>query len=141
MKLRHAVLSLAIPLAVSCGFGKVAECNKLITAANGQQEAVKAATAKLQSSPSPSEIENLATTMESAAKVIGAVDVKDDKLKGFRDQYRDMLNKAGKDCRDLVAARKANNLAAIDKATKALSGIGGEESKLITGINSYCTGP
>lgn len=132
----------AIPLVLACGFGKVAECNKLIQAANGQQEAVKAASNKLSGGgvPNPSDIENLASTMENAAKAIAAVEVKDQKLKTFRDQYRDMLNKAGKDCRDLVAATKSKNLAAIQAASQALSGLGPEETKLISGINGYCTG-
>ena len=126
---------------MACGFGKVAECNKLIQAANGQQERLKAATAKLGPQSSESDIDSLASAMEDAAKAIAGVDVKDDKLKSFRDQYRDMLNKAAQDCRDLVGAQRSNNLSAINKAQTALTGLGPEESKLISGINGYCTGP
>jgi hypothetical protein len=124
----------------ACGMGKIAECNKLIQVANAQQEVIKNATTKLGSSDDPADIENLATTMEKAGKDIAAVDLKDQKLKGMQKDYQTMLDGAAKNCRELVTAVKAKNIAGITKAKTALGNVGTEESKVVGQINAYCQG-
>jgi triphosphoribosyl-dephospho-CoA synthetase len=131
----------ALPVVMACGLGKVSECNKLIQAANGQQQQVHAATGKLQASESPSDVENLASTMENAAKAVGSVELKNAQLTTYRDQYRDLLNNLGKACRDLAAAMRTKNIGQINAARTKLSTVGADESKIISGINGYCSGP
>jgi hypothetical protein len=47
---------------------------------------------------------------------------------------------AAKSCRDMSAALKAKNPSMINKAKGELDSVGGNESKVVTEINGYCTG-
>ena len=62
-------VALAAPLLLSlwlggCGLGKVAECQKLIQAANAESQAIQSSTAKLGSNPS--DIDTLAVLIEES---------------------------------------------------------------------------
>jgi predicted nucleic acid-binding Zn-ribbon protein len=130
---------IALPLG-GCGMGKIAECNKFIEAANGAQEAMRKATSKVQASDDPGDIESVAQAMEKAGKDIVAVDVKDEKLRGYQKDYKDMLDKGAKACREMVAAAKTKNLGAMKKAQTDLGAVGPQETKIVGDINGYCTG-
>lgn len=135
-------VALAAPLLLSlwlggCGLGKVAECQKLIQAANAESQAIQSSTAKLGSNPS--DIDTLAVTFDKAAGDVGAVALKDEKLKGFQKDYKDMMTRAAKSCRDMSAAVRSKKLADINKAKGELDSVGGNESKVVNGINGYCT--
>ena len=123
-----------------CGLGKIADCNKFIEAANGAQEAMRKATSKVQASDNPADIESVAQAMEKTGKDISAIELKDDKLKGFQRDYKSMLDKGAKACREMVAAAKSKNLGAMKKAQTDLGAIGPQETKIVSDINGYCSG-
>ncbi len=129
----------ALPLS-ACGMGKVAECNSFIEAANGAQEAMRKATSKVQASDNPADIESVAQAMEKAGKDITAIELKDDKLKAYQKDYKEMLDKGAKACRDMVGAAKSKNLGAMKKAQTDLGAIGPQETKIVGDINGYCSG-
>lgn len=134
-------LIVGVPALTSCGMGKIAECNKLIQTANAQQEGLKKATTKLKDSQSnPSEIENMASTFDNSAKAIGAVELKDEKLKQLAKDYQDLLKRAGKNSRDMAAALRRKDNAAMTRASTALNTVGPDESKVVSSINDYCQG-
>jgi hypothetical protein len=130
---------LAAALLAGCGLGKVQECNKLIQAANTQSQAIQASSTKV-GSGNPSDIDALATTFDSAATQVGQVDLKDDKLKKFQGDYKDMMTRAAKSCRDMSAAIRSKSIPQINKAKGELDSVSGNESKVVTEINGYCTG-
>lgn len=134
-----ALVLMALPLG-GCGMGKIAECNKFIEAANGAQEAMRKATSKVQASDNPADIESVAQAMEKAGKDISGVELKDEKLKGYQKDYKDMLDKGAKACREMVAAVKSKNLGAMKKAQTDLGAIGPQETKIVGDINGYCSG-
>lgn len=129
----------ALPLG-GCGMGKIAECNKFIEAANGAQEAMRKATSKVQASDDPANIESVAQAMDKAGKDITAVPLKDDKLKSYQRDYKDMLDKGAKACREMVAASRSKNLGTMKKAQRDLGAIGPQETKIVGDINGYCSG-
>ena len=133
------LLLTALPLG-GCGMGKMADCNKFIDAANGAQEAVRKATSKAQASDNPVDTESVAQAMEKASKEISAVEMKDEKLRGFQKDYKEMLDKGAKACRDLASAAKSKNLGAITRAQTDLGAIGPQETKIAGDINGYCSG-
>jgi DNA repair ATPase RecN len=121
-----------------CGLGKIAECNKLIQGANAQQQTLKSAESKM--SGTPADMETVAVAFDKSSAEIAAIDLKDAKLKSFQKDYQDMLTRASKSCRDLSSAAKTKNVAMITKAQAEISSLGGNESKVVNEINSYCTG-
>src|SRR4051812_14861421 len=86
-----------------CGPGKIAECNKLIEAANAQSQKIQASTSKLGGNATPADIDTLATTFDKAGADVALVALKDDKLKKFQTDYKDMMTRAAKSCRDMSA--------------------------------------
>jgi hypothetical protein len=131
-----AALLVLGPMVTSCGMGKAADCDKLTHAANAQQETVK----KAKGSQSPSDLENMATAFENAAKGIAAVELKDEKLKQYAKSYQDVYLRAAKDCRDMAAAYKAKDVGKANKANTSFQETIAEESKIVNNINNYCQG-
>ena len=127
-------------LTTSCGMGKVADCNKFIGEVNNQQELVKKATAKLQGSHSPSDMENIATTFENQAKALAGVELKDEKLKQYSKEYQEALNRWAKEFREAAAAQRSKDIGRLNKANTAIQSVGPEEAKIVNNINNYCQG-
>jgi hypothetical protein len=133
------VLACAVALAGCCG-GKVTECNKLVAVINSNGEAIKKATDRMNTSKNDTTtIEDLAKAMDQAANEIKAVDVKDDTLAGYRQEYFTMLDSGAKSARSMVSAAKKNDSAALNKAMADISAVEGAESTLVTRVNTYCS--
>jgi hypothetical protein len=71
---------------------------------------------------------------------VSALSLKDAKLTSFQKDYKDMMTRAAKSCRDMSSAIRAKNVAQINKAKGELDSVGGNETKVVTEINGYCTG-
>jgi aminopeptidase N len=126
------LLGSALAVAPGCN-DRIGQCNALITVINDEQ-----AKHKDLNGDSPAEMKKLGEALETTAKRIGDVEVKDEKLKAFRDDYKAM-------CEDLAkAAREASDAGEDSKkredAVKVMQTIGPREDKLVNEINGYCQG-
>ncbi|HKQ68482.1 MAG TPA: hypothetical protein VJT73_04045 [Polyangiaceae bacterium] len=135
----------ALSLLPGCGKSKIDQCNAFIERANQSQNVINAL--KLDSDD-PKELEQGAAKVESEAKTLAAVELKDEKLVGFRTDYSGSLNSLAKIVHDLATAQKDSKDPSKAKAVEAQSKkleadadkLGKAESILIDQINVYCTG-
>src|SRR4051794_8547486 len=128
-------------LAAGCGRARVAECNKLIGVGNDQQTRIDKATADLQrNTENATAIEALASAMDAAAAAVEGVPLEDQKLKSLQTEYKEMLRRGGRDCREIVAATNAHDVDRAKKAREGLKWLETEEPRLISGVNGYCQG-
>jgi len=136
------LLALALP---ACGKSKVEQCNAFIDRATKAQSAVNGLNL---ASEDKKELEKGAAAIEVEAKAFSAVEVKDEKLAGFRDAYGKILSDLGKILADLGAAQaeaadasKAEAAAAKVKTLVASAeALEKSESALVDQINQYCSG-
>ena len=140
---RFAVLSLFVLAgflgAAGCCSSKTQECNKLITVMNKNGETIKAATAKMNSSKGDTAaIEEVATAMESAADDIKTVESKDEELQKLAKEYDEMLRNGAKAARDMVKARKDNDVGGQNKAIGELGIAETTEVSIVDKVNKYC---
>jgi major membrane immunogen (membrane-anchored lipoprotein) len=131
--------TLAIGLTAAGGLtacdGKIAQCNRLIEVINKEQGPLKSA-----SGSDPAALKKLAETLDNVAKKVSAVEVKDEKLVKFRDDYASMAKDLSKASRDTAGALESNDPKKATEAAKAMSGFGPRESALVDNINKYCSG-
>lgn len=138
--------SLLLALSVSaCGKSKVEQCNAFIDRATKAQSAVNGLNL---SSDDQKELEKGAAAIDGEAKAFATVEVKDEKLAGFRDAYGKILSDLGKILTDLASAQadaadasKAEAAAAKVKTLVASAeALEKSESNLVDEINQYCSG-
>lgn len=130
---------------VACGKGKAEQCNSFVDRANQAQTVINGL--KLDSEDA-AQLEKDAVSVDAEAKAFGALELKDEKLVGYRSAYAATLVSLGKIMHDLAALQrdskepsKAEGLEAqvkkidaeADKVTKS-------ESDLVDQVNVYCTG-
>lgn len=147
MKSSIFVSSLVVlPLAlVACGKSKVEQCNSLIDHAGKAQAAVNALNLD---SDDPKVLQDGGAKVEAAAKAFTTVELKDEKLVGFRNSYGEILSGLSKIVSDLGAAEAEGKDAAKAEAaaakTKKLvddaNALEKKESALVDEINMYCSG-
>lgn len=116
---------------------KVAQCNKLTQVAN-------AASAEFQTmgkSNNPDKLAQLATAADRLDQYIqnmSAVELKDEKLVGFKGRFIQMYGEIRDASRALVTAAKAKDQKGAQSAfTKMTSGVK-QESPLVNEVNQYC---
>jgi hypothetical protein len=147
MKSSIVVISLVVlPLSLAaCGKSKVEQCNSLVDHAGKAQSAVGALSLD---SDDPKVLQDGAAKVEAAAKAFTAVELKDEKLVGFRNSYGELLTSLSKIVTDVAAATtEAKDPAKADAAaakTKKLvddaNALTKKESSLVDEINVYCSG-
>lgn len=129
----------AIAVTVSLGLlscdGKIAQCNRLIEVINKEQGPLKKATGN-----DPAALKKLADTLDNVAKKVEAVELKDEKLLSFRNEYSQMAKDLGKASRDTATAVESNDPKKAQDAAKNMSSFGDRESDLVDNINKYCSG-
>jgi hypothetical protein len=145
MKAFTLFLLAAATLGLGACKGKVEQCNAFVDRANQAQTVINAL--KLDSEDA-AQLEKDALSIETEAKAFGALDLKDEKLVGYRSAYAGTLVSLGKIIHDLATLQrdskepsKAEGLEAqvkkidaeADKVTKT-------ESDLVDQLNVYCTG-
>jgi hypothetical protein len=139
------VLSLLCLSLTACGKSKVEQCNAFIDRASKAQSAVNGLNL---ATDDKKELEKGAAAIDVEAKAFGSVEVKDEKLAGFRDAYGKILADLGKILGDLATAQaeaadaaKAEAAAAKVKTLVASAeALEKSESTLVDQINQYCSG-
>lgn len=139
-----AALPLFVAVLPACGKGKIEQCNAFIDRANAAQNTINAL--KLDSDDSK-KLEAEAAKIEGEAKAVKGVDLKDEKLVKFRDDYAASLTKLAGNVKELAKlhsdAKSPDKQAAVEASAKKLEAdadkIEKEESKLVADINSYCS--
>lgn len=138
-----ASLFLGVCLA-ACGQSKVEQCNAFIDKANHSQTVLSSL--KLESED-PKVLDGEAAKIDAEAAAVGGVEVKDEKLVQFRNEYASNLKKLAANVRDLSklqASAKDPNATDIEAKAKAIEAdaqkIEKDEEKLVGDINQYCTG-
>lgn len=145
---RVLVPVLGVALALSsfalggCGKSKVDQCNAFIERANKGQTVISSLSLDSEDSK---KLEGDAAKIDAEAKAVGAVELKDAKLVGFRDQYSSNLTKLAGNVRDLAklqAEAKAGKPSEtqLKKIESDADKIEKDESKLVNDINAYCSG-
>jgi DNA repair ATPase RecN len=123
--------------------GKVEQCNAFIDRANQAQTAIGAM--KFESEEA-AQLDSDAAKIETEAKAVEGVKLKDDKLLAFQKSYGKNLTDLAKNVRDLAklhAALKAGKTDVEAQAKKLEADadkVGKDSDKLIDDINKYCSG-
>jgi major membrane immunogen (membrane-anchored lipoprotein) len=129
----------------ACGKSKVEQCNAFVDRATQSQKIINGL--KLESED-VAELEKGAASIEAEAKAFESLELKDEKLIGFRSQYGATLGSLGKILRDLAALQKdakdPAKAAALEAQTKAIDAeadkVEKQESDVVDQVNVYCTG-
>lgn len=129
-----AILSLGVVSLSGCD-GKISQCNRLIEVINKEQGPLKSA-----SGSDPDALKKLAETLDGVATKVKAVELKDESLVKFRDDYASMATDLGKASRDTATALESNDPKQAAEAAKSMSSFGPRESQLVDSINKYCSG-
>ena len=137
-----AVACVVLP---ACGKSKAEQCNSFVDRATQAQKVVNGL--KLDSEDS-AELEKGAAAIETEAKAFGALELKDEKLIGFRASYASTLDSLGKIMHELSALQKdAKDPAkadALEAQTKKIDAeadkVEKSESDVVDQVNMYCTG-
>jgi hypothetical protein len=129
-----ALLLTLAPLLGGCD-GRIAQCNRLIRVINAEQDPIKKA-----SGGDPTALKNLADALDNVATKVEAVDVKDEKIVGFRDQYAGMAKELATASRSTAAALEEKDSKKATEAASHMSSFGTRESELVGEINGYCSG-
>jgi len=115
--------------------GKIAQCNRLIDVINKEQKPLKSKTGN-----DPKHLKELATTLASVSKKVRAVQLKDAKLKSFRDEYAKMAEDLASAAKATATAFESNDPKKAAAAASKMTKFGPRESKLVDNINNYCQG-
>jgi hypothetical protein len=111
--------------------GRVPECNKLI-------ETINQESSKLTASGGASGLERMATVLESSSRRIRSVDVDDDRVRAFRNQYAVLaagIAQAARDASGAIASSDTGKMRLhLDRMTK----LSKEADQLTNDINDYC---
>ncbi len=129
-----ALLTVGVFATTACD-GKIPQCNRLIEVINAQQPNIS--NAKTEDAAA---MKALATKLDEVVKKVGAVDVKEEKLVKYRDDYVALIGDFAKTARGTAAAMETKDLTKLEEAQKNLKEIGPRERKLVGDINSFCQG-
>jgi hypothetical protein len=126
-------------LTVSCGEGKVSQCQKIFSIAND----VSTKTKSLTQNQSGQQIDmktwlQAADTMEQAGQQMELLKIKDVKLQEYQSGFVEMYHSYSEATRDIVKARENKDILAAEAAQKKVQRAGKLEKELGTGINQYC---
>lgn len=146
MKNIHVSLCFVLAAAslVACGKSKIDQCNAFIEQANASQTTVSGLDS---AGDDPAKLEAAATKIEEAAKKVDGVELKDEKLVGFKTNYVKNLNALAKTAKDIAGIQKDAKDAAKATAAEAklktivadAEKLEKDDDKLINDINAYCS--
>lgn len=145
MKSSLYVVTVLISMSVAaCAKSKVDQCNAFVDNATKAQTTVAALTLD---SDDPTVLQKNGADIEAAAKALGTLELKDEKLVGFHKDYTDLLTNLGKIVGDLgTAAGDAKDEAKAEAATakanqliESANALEKKESDLVDAINTYCS--
>lgn len=125
-------------LAQSGNQAKVIQCNRIITITNTAARNAKMVSNGEQPS-SPQRLLLVANIMDSSARQLENLSIRDRRLQGYRSQFVKMYRQTSKATRNFVTAYNQHNQAAADSALRTLQSAASPEKQLVTNINKYCT--
>jgi len=121
---------------------KVAECNAMIEVINnavGKLE--KASKANSTSTTGLEPYEAMAKVMERTRTDLAGLALRDERLRGFSNDYQGMAMDMSKAARELILATEAKDLAGVKKAKDDVGTAVKAEDPLVDAINKYCRAP
>lgn len=121
-----------------CGRTKAAQCNRLIAAANAQEERLRPQMNAAGESGDSAQIDTLATAFERSGREIAAVPLTDPQLQGLSRQYQAVITRFVTVSRSMAAAARAQNAEGIQQAIPQLTAIENDSNGVIDRINRYC---
>lgn len=131
-----ALTSLAI--ASGCGRTKAAQCNRLISTANAQEERLRPQMNTTSQSGDPTQIDALAAAFERSGREIAGVQLTDPQLQTLSRQYQAVITRFVTVSRAMAAAARAQNVEGIQNAIPQLTQIENESNGVIERINRHC---
>lgn len=150
MKIRPRLLAaaplLAAVLAMSCGPGKVEQCNTFVQKANGIQKQI----GQLVGGDKPDELEKAAGSVDKLTTELSDLPLKDPRLTEYRGKYCDGLKKTSQYLRDLAGLYKdlpTTDEKKLEERNQKVREVqqhreeqAKAEEKLVEEINDYCSG-
>jgi hypothetical protein len=82
----------------------------------------------------------VADQLDGFASSMEALEISDEKLKGYQASFAQMYKAASKGLRGGAVALDKKDAAAMQKEMKAIQDGTSQEGKLVSDTNSYCTG-
>lgn len=121
----------------ACGENKISQCNKLSNVVN---RAAKETQSIGQSNNADkfAELNKAADSLDSYAKELEGLSLKDETLKGFKDRFVKMYADTSRASRALVAAAKKRDINAGNGALRDLQKATSQEDPLVKEVNDYC---
>jgi hypothetical protein len=125
----------ALFLASGCD-NKIEQCNAFIDQANAAQSAFVALEA---AALNPETLKGRVKQIDESIEKLKGVELKDEKLKGFRDDYVSGLEVYSKGLTKMSSLEK-DNVDDFNKLVDELNAAADKESKLVDDVNGYCGG-
>ena len=127
-------------LLVACGkVDRVRECNRLARGVNPHLARVAAENAPKKRTSEA--FETIAAQYESAADEVGRRHFDEHGLSDAAGEYGDVLERAGRACRQIARALPTNDRRAIDEAQSDLDKIVRKETMSVARVNASCNAP
>jgi hypothetical protein len=129
-------------LSVSCGQSKVAQCNEMVKVSNAAAK-VGQEFASVSKMKDQTEIIKFFTTtadkLSTHSKAMKALEIKDEKLKGFQARFISMYDGTSTGVRDAAAAITKKDATTFQKAVQQMQSSGSKETALVDEVNTYCS--
>jgi oligoendopeptidase F len=117
---------------------KVSQCNKLIKVANDATTELKAM-GQEKASDQTAQMTKFAITLDKYAKDVKAVELKDEKLVGFKQRLGDLYSTSGEASRSLVEAANKKDEAGLKSSLQKLMEGSTQETTIVSELNGYCS--
>ncbi|MEB3211553.1 MAG: hypothetical protein VKL39_09360 [Leptolyngbyaceae bacterium] len=124
---------------MSCSEGKISQCNRLIEIANQAASSVESVTSSA-TPDDPDAFLRIADAAETATANLEALDVDDETLQNYREQFISLYVETSAATRQLVEAVKNQDAEAADEAYNQLESATEREIPLVEDVNAYCSG-
>ncbi|MFM2433103.1 MAG: hypothetical protein RLZZ511_4317 [Cyanobacteriota bacterium] len=130
-----ALLSLNL-LATGCE-SKTAQCNQLVKVANAATTDLKSL-AQQPTTDKVSQMGKFAEMLDKYGKEVSAVELKDEKLVGFKQRFVTMYQDGAKASRQIIEAVGKKNANGLKSGLEQLKKGSDQETQIVTELNSYC---
>jgi predicted nuclease with TOPRIM domain len=131
-------------LCISCGGGRVAQCNRIVKVANQGAELGKQLSKMGEGTQDAESLVRIygeaSTKIEQLSKNMKELDISDQKLKGFQSRFFNMYQDAKKSFDHLSSAVTTRNMTLVYQSSEELKIGTSREHDLVIDINKYCAG-
>jgi hypothetical protein len=144
---KKAIALAGVPIlaivSIGCGQSKVAQCNEMVKVSNAAAK-VGQEFSSVSKMKDPAEITKFFNTtadkLSTHSKTMKALEVKDEKLKGFQTRFVSMYDGTSTGVRDAATALEKKDATTFQKAVVQMQASGSKETALVDEVNSYCSG-